>query len=250
MGLITPPCARARRWHSYSVGNGLPFLAHSPGMARGFPIGFTTRGRELVTVNLSDPSLPTWVAVITGRQGAGKTFLTQLLTLHTLYENGRAAIVDRAGHYRTLIDLVGGTYITVWPILEAACRRRYHLAGDQIIVTIVDPFDHVEELPSVLLPGSKLVHRTLVPGGGLIACIVRAPLPPRRPPEVSPCPLIEDRTPLAHAATLVKEPAPCSAMGHDMKNVDSGTASLYALRAAKARHSAAKRSALSTAKSM
>lgn len=102
---------RQRRWHTYSVGNGLPYLAHSPGTRRGLPIGYTTQGGELVPLNLSDASLPTWAVVVTGRAGSGKTFLTQLFALHTLYEGGRATIIDRAGHYRTLIDLAGGVYI-------------------------------------------------------------------------------------------------------------------------------------------
>jgi type IV secretory pathway VirB4 component len=51
--------------------------------------------------------------VVLGRQGAGKTFLSQLFVLWTLYQNGRATIVDRAGHYRALINLVGGTYVAL-----------------------------------------------------------------------------------------------------------------------------------------
>ena len=104
---------RACRWHTTSIGNGLPFLAHSPGMPRGYPLGFTSRGGELVTIDLSDPSLPNWVITVLGRQGSGKTFLTQLLALLTLYQAGRVTVIDRAGHYRTLIDLQGGAYIAV-----------------------------------------------------------------------------------------------------------------------------------------
>jgi len=63
---------RAKRWHTSAVGNGLPFLAHNPGTPTGFPVGFASRGHELVLLDLIHPSLSTSVMTVTGSQGMGK----------------------------------------------------------------------------------------------------------------------------------------------------------------------------------
>ncbi len=63
---------RAKRWSTAAVGNGLPFLAHNPGTPTGFPVGFASRGHELVLLDLIHPSLSTSVMTVTGSQGMGK----------------------------------------------------------------------------------------------------------------------------------------------------------------------------------
>ena len=102
---------RARRWHSYSVGNGLPFLAHNPGTATGMPLGFTTQGHELVLLDLVDPSLPNAVGIFAGRPGMGKTITLNRLGLWSLYAGRRVCFVDPAGHFGPLVELAGGEVI-------------------------------------------------------------------------------------------------------------------------------------------
>jgi hypothetical protein len=63
---------RAKRWHTAVIGNSLPFVSHNPGTATGMPLGFTTRGHELVLLDLLDPSLPNAVGIVAGRPGMGK----------------------------------------------------------------------------------------------------------------------------------------------------------------------------------
>ncbi len=63
---------RAKRWHTAVIGNGLPYLAHNPGTPTGFPVGFTTRGHELVLLDLIHQTLSTSVMIVTGAQGMGK----------------------------------------------------------------------------------------------------------------------------------------------------------------------------------
>jgi hypothetical protein len=63
---------RATRWSTAAIGNGLPFLSNNPGTAAGMPLGFTTRGHELVLLDLVDPSLPNAVGIFAGRPGMGK----------------------------------------------------------------------------------------------------------------------------------------------------------------------------------
>ena len=99
---------RRYRLRSETIGNAFPFLIHSPGTPRGYPLGFTTAGHELVLLDPGDPSLPNSLMNIVGRSGSGKTFLAQKLALWMLLQGGRATIVDRAGHYETLLALVGG----------------------------------------------------------------------------------------------------------------------------------------------
>jgi len=104
---------RARRWRTESIGNGLPFLAHSPGTATGQPLGFTERGGELALLDSRDASLQNSVMIVAGRSGSGKTFFTLKRILWLLLCGGRCTVIDRAGHYKTLIDVVGGTYVAL-----------------------------------------------------------------------------------------------------------------------------------------
>ena len=63
---------RAKRWHTAVIGNGLPYLAHNPGTPTGFPAGFTSKGHELVLLDLIHQTLSTSVMIVTGAQGMGK----------------------------------------------------------------------------------------------------------------------------------------------------------------------------------
>jgi hypothetical protein len=150
---------RARRWHSASVGNGLPFLAHSPGTPQGFPLGFTSRGKELVTLDLSHPSLPNWVAVVLGRQGSGKTFLSQLFALWTLYQGGRATIIDRAGHYRWLIELVGGSYVALGKDAAPPTINPWEIRPGEDVRRRIDVLLALHEI-MLTRPGGELDPRT------------------------------------------------------------------------------------------
>ncbi len=150
---------RARRWHSASIGNGFPYITHSPGMPAGFPLGFTTRGGELVTLDLSHPSLPNWVTVILGRQGSGKTFLSQLFVLWTLYQGGRATIVDRAGHYRALIAMRGGTYVALGKDTAPPVINPWDLRPGEDLRKKVDALLALHEI-MLARPGEILDYRT------------------------------------------------------------------------------------------
>jgi hypothetical protein len=102
---------RAKLARTEFVGNGYPFISHSPGMPRGVPVGYTVRGGELVTIDLSDDSMPNGVVSVVGKTNSGKTFLTQLMALWTLFKRGRVTIVDQGEGYKTLCDLIGGVYV-------------------------------------------------------------------------------------------------------------------------------------------
>jgi len=102
---------RAKRWHTAVVGNGLPFLAHNPGTPTGFPVGFTSKGHELVLLDLIHQTLSTSVMIVTGAQGMGKTFWLLRCALWARYRGQRVTLIARADHFRPFVDLCGGTYI-------------------------------------------------------------------------------------------------------------------------------------------
>jgi len=102
---------RAKRWHTAVVGNGLPYLAHNPGTPIGFPVGFTTRGHELVLLDPIHDTLSTSVMIVTGSQGQGKTFLLLRCALWARYRGQRVTLIARADHFQPFVALCGGTYI-------------------------------------------------------------------------------------------------------------------------------------------
>jgi len=102
---------RAKRWHTAAVGNGLPFLAHNPGTPTGFPVGFASRGHELVLLDLIHPSLSTSVMTVTGSQGMGKTFWLLRCALWSRYRGHRVTLIARADHFQPFVALCGGAYI-------------------------------------------------------------------------------------------------------------------------------------------
>jgi len=102
---------RATRWSTAAIGNGLPFLSNNPGTAAGMPLGFTTRGHELVLLDLVDPSLPNAVGIFAGRPGMGKTITLNRIGLWSLYAGRRVCFVDPAGHFGPLVELAGGELV-------------------------------------------------------------------------------------------------------------------------------------------
>jgi len=102
---------RAKRWHTAVIGNGLPYLAHNPGTPTGFPVGFTSKGHELVLLDLIHQTLSTSVMIVTGAQGMGKTFWLLRCALWARYRGQRVTLIARADHFRPFVELCGGTYI-------------------------------------------------------------------------------------------------------------------------------------------
>jgi len=102
---------RAKRWHTAVIGNGLPYLAHNPGTPTGFPVGFTSKGHELVLLDLIHQTLSTSVMIVTGAQGMGKTMWLLRCALWSRYRGQRVTLIARADHFRPFVELCGGTYI-------------------------------------------------------------------------------------------------------------------------------------------
>jgi hypothetical protein len=105
------PAQRRYRVRSETVGNAFPFLTHNPGMRAGILLGFTAVNHELVLFNPIDPSLNNGLINLLGKTGSGKTQTAQKLAFHVLLAGGRVMVVDKAGHYETLLAVVGGTAV-------------------------------------------------------------------------------------------------------------------------------------------
>jgi len=146
---------RAKRWRTETAGNSFPFLTHSPGTVTGLPLGFSSRGHELVLLNLIDPSLPNSVMVVTGRQGSGKTFLLQKLALWTLYGGGRVTVIDRAGHFQPLIEIAGGTYIAPGKEVAPKTVNLWDLPAGETLRKKIDLLVAAHEI-LLVNPGEKL----------------------------------------------------------------------------------------------
>jgi len=122
---------RAKRWHTSAVGNGLPFLAHNPGTPTGFPVGFASRGHELVLLDLIHPSLSTSVMTVTGSQGMGKTFWLLRCALWSRYRGHRVTLIARADHFAPFVALCGGAYIAPGKQDDPPIINLWDLPADQ-----------------------------------------------------------------------------------------------------------------------
>lgn len=105
------PAGRRYRVRSETVGNCFPFLSHNPGMAGGMPIAFTATNHELVLLDPEDASLNNLLMNFVGKTGSGKTMAAQQMAWRVLQLGGRVMVVDKAGHYETLLAVVGGTAV-------------------------------------------------------------------------------------------------------------------------------------------
>jgi len=128
------PTGLRRRYRTETIGNTFPFTSHTPGHTRGLPVGFTKTGKELVLFDPFDPTLPNQVMNIVGMSGRGKTFLALRMLLDMLLIGGRATVIDRAGSYRWLSALVGGSTVEL---------------GSQVNPPAINMWDHDGAGPSV-----------------------------------------------------------------------------------------------------
>lgn len=98
--------ARTRRYATSNVGDTVPLVGTSCGSPTGIPFAFSDPGRELQLFDPFDRSHANHTLIITGRSGKGKTMTAALLGARMLAHGARGFILDRAGHYQTLVRQV------------------------------------------------------------------------------------------------------------------------------------------------
>ena len=99
---------RGRKYATRNVGDTVPLLGSACGSPTGVPFCFSDPGRELQRWNPWDRAHPNGMMTVTGQSGSGKTNTLNLLLGRGLAFGARAFVLDRAGHFSTLVDLVDG----------------------------------------------------------------------------------------------------------------------------------------------
>ena len=99
---------RTRRYAGRNAADTVPLLGVSVGSPSGIPFAYSEPGRTLEYFNPYDRVHPNHLCLITGRSGAGKTLMCNVLLARSLAFGARGFVIDRAGHYRVLTDLIDG----------------------------------------------------------------------------------------------------------------------------------------------
>ncbi len=99
---------RTRRYLTRNVADTWPLVSTSCGSPNGLALGYAQPGRTLERLDPFDPEHPNHMLVVVGRSGAGKTMTVNLLLIRGLARGLSAAIIDRAGHYQSLVSLIPG----------------------------------------------------------------------------------------------------------------------------------------------
>ncbi|MDP9350977.1 MAG: hypothetical protein M3P51_05495 [Chloroflexota bacterium] len=108
-----------------------PFLHHRAGTPTGPLVGFSNPGRELTLLNPWHSGLPNYALAAVGKSGSGKTMFGQHMAFHSILQGYKVVVLDRSnGHWDSLVDLVGGTSISV--SLDGSLRiNPWELRGEQ-----------------------------------------------------------------------------------------------------------------------
>jgi hypothetical protein len=99
---------RAFKYATRNVGDTIPLVGTSCGSPSGIPFAYSDPGRELQLINFWDRAHPNGMCVISGESGSGKTNTLNTLLGRALSIGARGFVIDRAGHFSTLVALVDG----------------------------------------------------------------------------------------------------------------------------------------------
>jgi len=97
-----------RRYATRNVGDFVPLVGTQCGSPEGIPFAFTDPGRTLERIDPYDRTHANQTLLINGRSGSGKTMAANVLMARCIAQGARGFILDRAGHYRVLVDLIEG----------------------------------------------------------------------------------------------------------------------------------------------
>jgi hypothetical protein len=99
---------RVRKYASRNVGDLIPLAGTSCGSLSGVPFAFSEPGRSLELLNPYDRVHANQVLLISGRSGSGKTMCANVIVSRCVAHGARAFVLDRAGHYSVLTDVIQG----------------------------------------------------------------------------------------------------------------------------------------------
>ncbi|MEJ7786161.1 MAG: hypothetical protein WKF96_15250 [Solirubrobacteraceae bacterium] len=105
---------RTRKYVTRHVGDSVPLIGTSCGSPTGIPFAFTEPGRTVELINPFDPAHDNATMLVSARSGGGKTFAVNVILSRLLAHGMRAFVIDRAGHYENLCQLVpGAQHLTI-----------------------------------------------------------------------------------------------------------------------------------------
>jgi type IV secretory pathway VirB4 component len=99
---------RVRKYPTDNTGDMLPLVGTKCGSPNGIPFAFADPGRTVELLNPYDEEHSNYTLMIAGRSGAGKTLTANLILSGCLALGARGFVIDRAGHYEILTQLVDG----------------------------------------------------------------------------------------------------------------------------------------------
>lgn len=99
---------RARKYATRNVGDTVPLTGTSCGSPSGIPFAFSDPGRTLELLDPYDRAHANQTMLINGRSGSGKTMAANIILSRCIAHGARGFVLDRAGHYGILCDLVAG----------------------------------------------------------------------------------------------------------------------------------------------
>ncbi len=99
---------RTRRYATRNVGDTVPLVGTSCGSPTGIPFAFSDPGRTLELLNPYDRTHANYTMLVNGRSGSGKTLAANVILARCIAHGARGFVLDRAGHYGVLTQLVDG----------------------------------------------------------------------------------------------------------------------------------------------
>lgn len=99
---------RTRKYATRNVGDTVPLAGTACGSPSGIPFAFSDPGRTLELLNPYDRAHANQTMLINGRSGSGKTMAANIVMSRCIAHGARGFVLDRAGHYGILCDLVAG----------------------------------------------------------------------------------------------------------------------------------------------
>jgi hypothetical protein len=99
---------RVRKYATRNAGDLIPLAGMSCGSPGGIPFAFSDPGRTLELLDPYDRAHANQTLLIAGRSGSGKTLCANVIISRSIAHGARAFVLDRAGHYAVLTDLVEG----------------------------------------------------------------------------------------------------------------------------------------------
>jgi hypothetical protein len=100
---------RTRKYATRNVGDCVPLVGTTCGSPSGVPFAFADPGRTLELLNPYDRAHANQTMLINGRSGSGKTMTANVIMSRCIAHGARGFVLDRAGHYGVLSDLVAGS---------------------------------------------------------------------------------------------------------------------------------------------